>query len=133
MGKEVANLKNSQLIKIAAEALKTEAIKISKNETGGVLFIGQDSESKKITPLGYSIFGEKITVHGKSVVRRSFDIPSNTKLDKLVIGYSTNGSSSSYGLSFEVKWNVINSVDLEIESGAKYKGKWGGSKFKVKY
>lgn len=133
MGKEVVKLTNAKLLKMAADALKKNFIKLDKNQTGGIAFVGQDPQTKKITPLAYSVFGETVTVKRLAIARRTFDIPSNTKLDKLVFAFSNKGDSRSYGIGFKVKWNVVNSVDIEIESGAKYGGKWGGSKFKVKY
>jgi hypothetical protein len=42
---------------------------------------------------------------------------------------TTGTTTNNIGLKF--KFDVVNSVD--IESGAYYKGKWGGSKFKVAY
>lgn len=133
MGNNVLSYSNQQLLKMAADALKTNVFKLDKGQTGGIAFIGQDPNSQKIVPLAYSVFGETIRVQNLAIARRDFDIPSNTKLDKLVIGFSSDGNSRSYGIGFTIKWNVVNSVDIEIESGANYQGAWGGSKFKVQY
>mgnify|MGYP000128065321 CR=1 FL=1 len=133
MGKEIASLKNTQILKIAADVIRKEVFKLNKGQTGGIVFIGQNPENQKVAPIAYSVFGEKIEVRKLAVASRDFEIPSNTKLDKLVIGFRTDGNSRSYGLGFSIKWNIVNSVDIDIESGAKYQGKWGGSKFKVIY
>ena len=47
--------------------------------------------------------------------------------------HATNNTTKNIGFKFKFSIDVVNSVDIEIESGAKYRGVWGGSKFKVKY
>ena len=138
LGNEIFKKSNSDIIKIAFEALSGYKISAVRNKTLGILVLGQDPNTGNIKPLAYSLAGEKVEVSNLAVARREFKVPSNMKLDRLVLGYKYNVSASgatseSYGIGFSLKWDVVSSVDIELESGAYYKGKWGGSKFKVQY
>lgn len=131
-------MSNTDLIKIAFELLSNKKVKLDPNKVGGIVIMAQDLTSKGVRPLVYSIFGEKVTVNNLAVAARDFNVPTNYKLDKLILGYrfnvNTNGAvSEDYGIGFNISWDVVSSVDIELESGAYYNGKWGGSKFKVQY
>ena len=138
IGKKVFSMSNTDLIKTAFELLSNKKVKLDPNKVGGIVIMAQDLTTKGVRPLVYSIFGEKVTVNNLAVAARDFNVPTNYKLDKIVLGYrynvAANGAvSEDYGLGFNISWDVVNSVDIEIESGAYYNGKWGGSKFKVQY
>lgn len=138
IGKKVFSMSNTDLIKTAFELLSNKKVKLDPNKVGGIVIMAQDLTTKGVRPLVYSIFGEKVTVNNLAVAARDFNVPTNYKLDKIVLGYrnnvAANGAvSEDYGLGFDISWDVVNSVDIELESGAYYNGKWGGSKFKVQY
>ena len=93
----------------------------------------------EVRPVAYSIFGERVSVNKLAVSARKFDVPQNFKKDDFSLlfrykyDHATGSTTKNIGFKFKFSIDVVNSVDIEIESGAKYHGVWGGSKFKVKY
>jgi len=134
-----ADFSNTQIIKLSYEALSKHKIDLKKGESGAIVILYQNPDTKGIKPVSYSIFGERTFTRGGAVASRNFDVPQDfrindfTLLFRLSNNHTSNDTSKHVGLKFKFSVNVVNSVDIEIESGAKYKGVWGGSKFKVKY
>lgn len=133
------SLSNSDIIKLSYEALSKRKIDLKKGETGAIVFTYQNSETLEVRPVAYSLFGERISVNKRAVASRTFDVPQNFLIDDFSIlfryknDHATNNTTKNIGFKFKFSIDVVNSVDIEIESGAKYRGVWGGSKFKVKY
>lgn len=132
-------LSNTEIIKLAYEALQVKKIDLKKGETAAIVFVYVDPETMKAKPVAYSLFGEKISVNKLAVAKRDFEVPQNFKIDDFSILFSSkhnnaNGSTkNNIGFKFKFRFDMVNSVDIELESGALYNGNWGGSKFKVKY
>ncbi len=134
------NLSNEQIIKISYDLLRNNSnTHVGQNETGAVIFTYQDPRTMEVRAVAYTLYGEKITVHNLAVAKRDFNIPNNFKIDELVFLYkftenNNTGETNNYiGLKAKYLIDVVYSADLEIESGAKYNGHWGGSKFKVNF
>jgi len=133
------SLSNTEIIKLSYEALSGTKINLNKGETGAVVFVYIDPATMEAKPVAYSLFGEKISVNNLAVAARNFDVPQNFKIDDFSVLFksshnnTTGTTSNSVGLKFKFSIDVVYSVDVELESGAYYGGKWGGSKFKVQY
>ncbi|WP_143744276.1 hypothetical protein [Polaribacter tangerinus] len=133
------NLSNTDIIKLAHETLAGKKIKLDKGETGAIIIVYVNPKTMEAKPVAFSLFGEKTTVSKLAVAARDFDVPQNFKIDDFSVVFKskhysvTNSTKNSIGVKFKFRIDVVNSVDIEIESGAYYKGVWGGSKFKVQY
>lgn len=133
------SLSNTEIIKLSYEALSGKSINLKNGQTGAVVFVNVDPETMEAEPFAYSLFGEKITVKNLAVAARDFNVPQNFKIDDFSILFksthsnATGTTKNSIGFKFKFRIDVVNSVDVELESGAYYNGNWGGSKFKVQY
>ena len=133
------SLSNTDLIKLSYETLSKRKIDLKRGESGAIVFTYQDPKTMEVRPVAYSIFGERVSVNKLAVAARDFDVPQNFKIDDFSLlfkyknDHATSNTTKNIGFKFKFSIDVVNSVDIEIESGAKYGGVWGGSKFKVKY
>jgi len=133
------DLSNTEIIKLAYEALSGKNIDLNKGQTGAIVFVYTDTKTKEAKPVAYSLFGEKVSVKKLAVAARSYDVPQNFIIDDFSILFkskysnSTGKTKNTIGYKFKFRIDVVNSANIELESGAYYKGKWGGSKFKVEY
>jgi len=136
-----ASLSNTQIIQLSHQILSGHnASQYSTTGTGAIVFTYQNPENlEEMTPMYYCLYGEKSQVYNLAVARRDFNIPEDFEIDDLTIGFrsthsNATGTTNNYvGLKFNFLISVVTSADLEIESGAYFDNRWGGSKFKIKY
>lgn len=133
---------NTDIIKLSHQVLSGHnSDQYNTSGTGAIVFTYQDPRElgKKAEPICYALYGEKTQVYNLAVARREYNIPEDFSVTEAAIFYrqthnNATGTTNNYiGLKFNFNISVVKSANLELESGAYFNGRWGGSQFKVKY
>ncbi|KAF5270932.1 hypothetical protein FQR65_LT17752 [Abscondita terminalis] len=80
--------------------------------------------------VSYSFANDVVKVDGLAVASRQFNIPKQFKLESATIEF-TDWKWLPKRINIEMSWKKPQSYDVDIEAGAYYNGRWGGSKFRV--
>lgn len=80
--------------------------------------------------VSYAFGNDVVQVTRLAVAQKKFHIPKQFKLEKALLSVDFDNWKNTK-IDIEVSWKVPDKYDVEIEGGAHYGGKWGGSKFKV--
>ena len=80
--------------------------------------------------VSYSFANDIVKVDGLAVASRQFNIPKQFKLESATIEF-TDWKWLPKRINIEMSWKKPQSYDVDIEAGAYYNGRWGGSKFRV--
>lgn len=130
MGKDFG-VKNNEIIKMAFNFYKDLVGPYTK-KPAGLVVLQNDIDKNQVSVSSYKITNEIEEVKKLAIARKSFKIPQNVRLNELTLGFGYGSGSTKIGLGLEVFWRKVDKVSLDIEAGALYDGKWGGSKFIVK-
>uniref|UniRef100_UPI0039A67E97 hypothetical protein n=1 Tax=Ornithobacterium rhinotracheale TaxID=28251 RepID=UPI0039A67E97 len=137
-GKERTILSDKQLYEKIYNFLENNYKKIDNdNLTDKIAVLARenrlDSQGKVKSYIRFIDFGKSTDiVHGYAVARRTFKFDKEVNLDELTIFYNSDTKTESHGFGIKASWNTPDSWEFEIQTGALYKGEWGGSSFKVK-
>lgn len=126
---------NKQIMKEAFNELNRRG-EILKEKPTGVFLMEHNPKTGEVSSRSYSIYNEVHYSTGLAIVRNQFKIPKSFTLKNISFGYVNNNFPNGKhkiqtGSTFTYP-NVKN-IDLSIETGAFYNGKWGGSKLTVVY
>jgi lipoprotein len=126
---------NKQIIESAFEELKRKG-EILIDKPTGLFLMEHDGNSGKVTSRSYTIYDEIHYSTGLAVVGKDFKIPKELTLKNITFGYVNNNlSNGKYSIQSSASfiYPKVKNIDLSIETGAFYGGRWGGSKLTVIY
>lgn len=132
-GKNVLNFKSKDFYFFAGKALKNALVGLRKGQKGAVIITHFNPVKNELKPIAYFFENEIVEVRKRAIARREFDLPKKFKVDKALLTFKDNDGNSDFVLDLKFSWDILGSASIEMESGAKYRGKWGGSKFTVEY
>lgn len=132
-GKNVLNFKSKDFYYYAGKALQSTLVNLRNNQKGAVIITNYDPDKDKYKPIAYFFENEIVEVKKLAIARRTFNLPKNFKVDKALLSFRDGDGKSDFVLDLKFTWDIVGSVSVDMESGAYYNGKWGGSKFRVEY
>ncbi len=125
---------NSQIMKNAYQTLKSNLEKLQKKSSPtGMFLIEHNTKKNNIVTSSYSIFDEYHNTEGGTVVRKYFKIPRKPRIDNIYFGYGSDFSNSNFSFKADLLYPKVDKLNIDLESGALYNGKWGGSKLTINY
>lgn len=135
LGKQ-QSLTNQQILDYTYKAYKKYIVdpnnKAAPSSIGVVIMQkavdGTSPEDAQI--VSYAFGNDVVQVTRLAVAQKKFHIPKQFKLEKALLSVDFDNWKNTK-IDIEVSWKVPDKYDVEIEGGAHYGGKWGGSKFKV--
>lgn len=135
LGKEQV-LTNEEIFKIASKAYKdfvTKQNTVVDNSAGVVIMkkaMNGTGPNEDAEIVSYA-FGNDLTyVNNLAVAQRKFDIPKQFKIDKFMLDFKLEPPFIK-SINIDMSWKKPDKYDVDIEAGAYYQGRWGGSKFRV--
>ena len=137
LGKEQA-ITDYDIANITANAYKEYVTKMNtpddKKLPAGVVILKKamngTSPNEEGEVVSYSFANDIVKVDGLAVASRQFNIPKQFKLESATIEF-TDWKWLPKRINIEMSWKKPQSYDVDIEAGAYYNGRWGGSKFRV--
>ncbi|MCT3735846.1 hypothetical protein CMT45_10830 [Elizabethkingia anophelis] len=137
LGKEQA-ITDYDIVNITAKAYKDYVTKANtpdnKQLPAGVVILKKamngTSPNEEGEVVSYSFANDIVKVNGLAVASRPFNIPKQFKLENATIEFD-DWKWLPKRINIEMSWKKPQKYDVDIEAGAYYGGKWGGSKFRV--
>lgn len=126
---------NKQIMESAFGELKRRGEVLIDKPTG-VFLMEHDPFSGRVTSRSYTVYDEIHYSTGLAIVRNYFKIPKKFSLKNLTFGYVNNSfPNGRFNVQSSASFTYPNlkNIDLSIETGAFYDGRWGGSKLTVIY
>ena len=127
---------NEEIFKIASKAYKdfvTKQNTVVDNSAGVVIMkkaMNGTGPNEDAEIVSYA-FGNDLTyVNNLAVAQRKFDIPKQFKIDKFMLDFKLEPPFIK-SINIDMSWKKPDKYDVDIEAGAYYQGRWGGSKFRV--
>ncbi len=137
LGKKQA-ITDYDIVNITANAYKEYVTKQNKPDDKqlpkGVVILQKamngTSPNEEAEVVSYSFGNDVVKVNGLAVASRPFNIPKQFKLESATIEFD-DWKWIPKRINIEMSWKKPQKYDVDIETGAYYGGKWGGSKFRV--
>ncbi|WP_407483357.1 hypothetical protein [Elizabethkingia meningoseptica] len=137
LGKE-QSITDYDIANITAKAYKEYVTKVNtpgndKLPAGVVILkkaMNGTSPNEEGEVVSYSFANDIVKVDGNAIASRQFNIPKQFKLESATIEF-TDWKWLPKRLNIEMSWKKPQKYDVDIEAGAYYNGRWGGSKFRV--
>lgn len=126
---------NKQIMESAFKELKSRG-EILADKPTGVFLMEHNGDTGKVTSRSYSIYDETHYSTGVPIVRNYFKVPKKFTINNLTFGYRNNLTpDNNYNVEAAASFSYpfVKNIDLSIETGAFYDGRWGGSKLRVIY
>ncbi|ELY2016329.1 hypothetical protein SL053_000194 [Flavobacterium psychrophilum] len=128
MGQEAA-VTNTDILTL----IKKAYIKYAQSRKDvGIVVVNKELGNDNSKILAYSTGNELLVSHNLAFASKDFNIPNCIKLNELNFSYSTTtGGNSTFGFHADLTVKHVDKYNVDIESGAFYDNRWGGSKFKI--
>ncbi len=98
----------------------------------GVVIVNKELNNEVAKVLSYATGNDLIVSHNLAFAGKDFNVPRSIKLSELTFLYSRNlNNSSTFGFRAGFTYKIVDKYDVDIESGAFYDNRWGGSRFKI--
>ena len=124
------NLTNKDIMKAAFNELKSMG-SLLENKPTGVFLVEHDTQLGKIKSRSYTLFDQIHESKGLAIVRNNFKVPQKMRIDGLLLSFSSNNGKNKVDAKADFSYPVVKNIDLSIETGAFYDGRWAGSKLTV--
>lgn len=124
---------NKQIMEDAFKVLKSKG-ELMRDKPTGIFLMEHNSQTGKVTSRSYTIYDQVHYSSGLAIVRNYFKIPKKFTLKNLNFSYTNNlQGSKETSSSASFTYPNVRKIDLSIETGAFYDGRWAGSKLTVQY
>jgi hypothetical protein len=98
----------------------------------GVVIVNKELNNETAKILSYATGNDLIVSHNLAFAGKDFDVPKSLKINDLIFLYSQNqNGSSTFGFKAGFTFKTVDKYDVDIESGAFYDNRWGGSRFRI--
>ena len=98
----------------------------------GVVIVNKELNNETAKILSYATGNDLIVSHNLAFAGKDFNVPRSLKINDLIFLYSQNqNGSSTFGFKAGFTFKTVDKYDVDIESGAFYDNRWGGSRFKI--
>ncbi len=126
------NITNRDIMKFAFNQLKSMGATLQDKPTG-IFLVEHDTHTGKIVSRSYTLFDQVHEATGLAIVRNNFKIPKKATLEGVMFGYTYGTGKNHTTAEANISYPVVQNIDLNIETGAFYDGRWAGSKLTVIY
>lgn len=124
------NLTNKDIMKAAFNQLKSMGDLLQDKPTG-VFLVEHDTKLGKIKSKSYTLFNQIHEARRLAIVRNNFKVPQKMKINGLLLSLSSGNGNTKVDAKADISYPVVKNIDLSIETGAFYGGRWAGSKLTI--